>query len=130
GLVWVSGRADGIELDTALRARELWAQIGAEVPGVGFRANGSLTLLRTDAELTVAEQAVAGVDAGRRGFALVSPEQARALNPVLRGEFAGALHCRLDGAVESRVALPALRAVLAASGRYRWLPGREVRSAG
>jgi FAD dependent oxidoreductase TIGR03364 len=127
GLVWVSGRANGVELDTALRARQLWAEIGAEVPGVGFRANGSLTVLRTDAELAVAEQA-AEQAAARRGFTLLSADKARALNPALRGEFLGALHCRLDGAVESRVVLPALRASLAASGRYRWLPGREARA--
>ena len=44
GLVWVSGRAPGPELDLALLARERWAQISAEVPGVGFRPHGSLTL--------------------------------------------------------------------------------------
>lgn len=43
GQIWVSGRAGGEELDTALRARELWERIGAEVPGLGFRAIGSLT---------------------------------------------------------------------------------------
>lgn len=128
GLVWVSGRATGVELDTALRARQLWAEIGAAVPGVGFRANGSLTLLRTEAELAVAEQTVARDDAVPRGFTLLSADKARALNPVLRGEFLGALHCQLDGAVESRVVMPALRAAMAETGRYRWLPGREARS--
>jgi FAD dependent oxidoreductase TIGR03364 len=128
GLVWVSGRANGVELDTALRARQLWAEIGAEVPGVGFRANGSLTLLRTEAELAVAEQTVARDDAAVRGFTLLEADKARALNPALRGEFLGAVHCQLDGAVESRVVMPALRAALAATGRYRWLPGREARS--
>ena len=43
GLVWVSGRAGGPELDLALRARLLWADLAAEVPGVGFRPHGSLT---------------------------------------------------------------------------------------
>ncbi len=129
GLVWVGGRAPGIELETALRARELWAEIAAEVPGVGFRANGSLTVLRGAAELAVARQVLDRDDAGRRGFALCSADEARALNPALRGELLGALHCALDGAVESRVVLPALRARLAESGRYEWLPGREAREA-
>ncbi|HJP76690.1 MAG TPA: TIGR03364 family FAD-dependent oxidoreductase [Pseudonocardiaceae bacterium] len=128
GLVWVSGRANGVELDTALRARHLWAEIGAEVPGVGFRANGSLTVLRTDAELAVAAQTAARDDSVRRGFTLLSADKARALNPALRGEFLGALHCQLDGAVESRVVMPALRAALESTGRYRWLPGREARA--
>src|SRR5882672_10619848 len=45
GLVWVSGRAEH-ELTAALRSRELWELIGARIPRVGFRAAGSLTLLR------------------------------------------------------------------------------------
>jgi len=127
GLVWVGGRAPGIELDTALRARDLWAEIATQVQGVGFRANGSLTVLRTPAEVAVAEQVMSRDDAVRRGFALLSADKATALNPALRGELLGALHCQLDAAVESRVALPALRARLAGSGRYSWLPGREAR---
>ena len=53
GLIWVSGRATD-ELAAALRARELWEKLGAEIPGVGFRPTGSLTLLRTGRELAVA----------------------------------------------------------------------------
>ena len=120
GLVWVSGRASGPELAAALRARELWQQIGAAVPGVGFRGNGSLTICRTDAEVAVA---AAAPDEGR-GFTLLDPDEARRVNPVLRGEFKAALHCAQDGAVESRVALPALRASF--GDTYTWLPGREV----
>ena len=44
GLVWISGRRTGPELDAARRARRRWEEIGAEVTGVGFRANGSLTV--------------------------------------------------------------------------------------
>ncbi|GLZ81107.1 FAD-dependent oxidoreductase [Actinorhabdospora filicis] len=125
GLVWVSGRANGTELETALRARELWERIGKDVPGVGFRAIGSLTVCRTPAELAVAEHATA--HGGERGFTLLDPERARAVNPALRGDFTAALHCATDAAVESRVALPALREHLLKSGRYTFLAGREVR---
>ena len=125
GLVWVSGRASGAELKEALRARELWEEIGAEVPGVGFRGNGSLTVCRTEAEVAVAEAAVTA-DEGR-GFTLLEPHEARRVNPALRGEFRAALHCARDGAVESRVVVPHLRARLQDSGGYTWLPGREVR---
>ena len=127
GLVWVSGRA-GHELAASLRSRELWEQIGARIPGVGFRPAGSLTLLRTPREVAVAEQVVARDDAGARGFELLEPERARALNPALRGKFVAALHCSRDAAVESRQALPAIRAHLAASGRYEFLAGTEARS--
>jgi len=43
GLVWVSGRSRS-ELAAALRARELWERLGAQIPGIGFRSAGSLTL--------------------------------------------------------------------------------------
>lgn len=127
GLVWVSGRA-GHELAASLRARELWEQIGARIPGVGFRPAGSLTLLRTPREVGVAEEVVARDDAAARGFELLEPERARVLNPALRGKFVAALHCSRDAAVESRQALPAIRAHLAASGRYEFLAGTEARS--
>ncbi|WP_370942802.1 TIGR03364 family FAD-dependent oxidoreductase [Amycolatopsis sp. cg5] len=123
GLVWVGGRAPGVEYETAVRARRLWEEIGARVPGVGFRANGSLTVVRTEAELAVAREAADG----DRGFKLLDAAEVRALNPALRGDFLGALWCDKDAAVEPRVAQPALRAELARSGRYTWLPGREVR---
>jgi FAD dependent oxidoreductase TIGR03364 len=125
GLIWVSGRS-AAELPAALRARELWEGIGADVPAVGFRAIGSLTVARTDAELAVAKEALGRADAGERGFALLDADAARARNPALRGDFLGALWCPLDAAVESRVALPPMRARLAATGRYTFRSGVAV----
>ncbi|GAA1854286.1 TIGR03364 family FAD-dependent oxidoreductase [Pseudonocardia ailaonensis] len=125
GLVWVSGRSPA-ELPAALRSRELWEKLGADVPGIGFRPNGSLTLVRTPAELAVAEEVIARADAADRGVTLLEPDEVRRRNPALRGEFLAGLHCERDAAVESRVALPALRAHLAASGRYTFHAGREV----
>ena len=130
GLVWVSGRKGGPELSLALRARELWADLGARVPGLGFRAAGSLTLASGDAELALLKEAAALPDADRREFELLDPAAVRAVNPALRGEFAGGLLCRADAIVEPRQVLPALRGHLAAGGEgtagYDWLPGREV----
>ncbi|MFI1469763.1 TIGR03364 family FAD-dependent oxidoreductase [Streptomyces wuyuanensis] len=127
GQIWVSGRAGGEELETALRARDLWEDIGARVPRLGFRANGSLTPVRNELELAVAEAAVARPDAAARGYRLLTDEEARAVNPALRGEFTAALHCERDAAVEPRTAQLALRTALRASGRHTFLPGREVR---
>ncbi|MGY1582842.1 TIGR03364 family FAD-dependent oxidoreductase [Streptomyces sp. MN13] len=127
GQIWVSGRAGGEELETALRARELWEEIGARVPALGFRANGSLTPVRGDLELAVAEAAVARDDAAARGYKLLTPDEARALNPALRGTFTAALYCERDAAVEPRTAQLALRAELLKSPKYTFLPGREVR---
>ncbi|UQA34160.1 MULTISPECIES: TIGR03364 family FAD-dependent oxidoreductase [unclassified Streptomyces] len=127
GQIWVSGRAGGEELETALRARELWEGIGQRVPGLGFRACGSLTPLRTPAEAAVAEAAAARPDAAARGYKLLTAGEARALNPALRGEFTAALWCERDAAVEPRTAQLALKRELLASRRYTYLGGREVR---
>jgi FAD dependent oxidoreductase TIGR03364 len=135
GLVWVSGRKAGPELSLALRARELWAELGAQVPGIGFRPAGSLTLATGDAELAVLKEAASLPDADRRELELLDPAAVRAVNPALRGEFTGGLFCRADAIVEPRQVLPALRRYLAARGEgprgegqggYEWLPGREV----
>jgi FAD dependent oxidoreductase TIGR03364 len=125
GLVWVSGRQAGAELGLALRARELWEELGAAVPGLGFRPAGSLTLAADDAELQVLKEAAGRPDADRRGFELLDPRAVRQVNPALRGELVGGLLCRADAIVEPRQALPALRACLTGDG-YEWRPGREV----
>ncbi|MFI8106215.1 TIGR03364 family FAD-dependent oxidoreductase [Streptomyces sp. NPDC086023] len=127
GQIWVSGRAGGAELETALRARELWEGIGAEVPDLGFRPNGSLTLVRNERELAVAEAALARPDAAARGYKLLTAAEAREANPALRGAYTAALWCERDAAVEPRTAQLALRSALLATGRYTFLPGREVR---
>ncbi|MGO9217508.1 MAG: FAD-dependent oxidoreductase [Streptosporangiaceae bacterium] len=130
GLIWVSGRAGGPELDLALRARARGAQIAAVVPGTGFRPDGSLTLAHDDAELGLLKEAAARPDAGLRGYELLDPAAVRAVNPALRGEFAGGLLCRADAAVEPRLVSTALRAHLLhaapAEPAYQWLPGREA----
>jgi FAD dependent oxidoreductase TIGR03364 len=127
GLVWVSGRAEH-ELAAALRSRELWSDLGAKIPEIGFRATGSITVLRTAAEMAVAAQVAGRFDAATRGFELLGPDQVRRLNPALRGEFAGGLLCTRDAAVESRVALPAMRSFAEASGRYTFYGHTEART--
>ena len=127
GLIWVSGRAPGPELSLALRARAGWEGLAADVPGLGFRAHGSLTLASSEAELQLLKEAAALPDAAVRGFELLDPAAARAVNPALRGEFAGALRCRRDAIVEPRLAQRALREHLLEGGSgYTWLPGREA----
>src|ERR1700742_4765784 len=127
GLVWVSGRATD-ELAATLRARELWEKLGAEIPAVGFRPAGSMTLLRTEREVAVADEVVARADAECRGFTLLDADRVREINPALRGRYLAGLHCSLDAAVESRKALPAMREYMAASGRYTFRPHTEARS--
>ncbi|TDW66446.1 TIGR03364 family FAD-dependent oxidoreductase [Kribbella pratensis] len=124
GLVWVSGRADGAEVELAQRARDLWA----ELPAIGVRASGSLTVCRSKAELAVAKEAAARPDAAARGFQVLDAEQTRERNPALKGDLQGALWCARDAIVEPREVLPALRTELMKSNRYQFLGGREVRN--
>ena len=67
GLIWVSGRAPGPELSLALRARAGWEELAADVPGLGFRAHGSLTLASSEAELQLMKEAAALPDAAGMG---------------------------------------------------------------
>ncbi len=126
GLIWVSGRASGPELALALRARALWEEIAAFVPEVGFRANGSLTLINSEDELLVAQRALSRADADARGFELLSHDQVLSRNPALKGTFEVGLFCGRDAAVESRVAPGALRRWMTATGRYEYLAAREL----
>src|ERR1700735_3677534 len=66
GLVWVSGRRTGAELDVARRARRRWEEIGAVVPGVGFRPTGSLTVAGDAAARAVMEVFAARPEATAR----------------------------------------------------------------
>ena len=126
GLVWISGRAAGGDLELALRARHLWEKIAVDVPEVGFRPNGSLTVAGNDAEVAVLEEVVRSPDADRRGVRLIDRSEAQRLNPALHGNFSAALHCVHDGAVEPRKAVRAIQSYLRQRGDYTWLPGREV----
>lgn len=126
GLVWVSGRAPGAELALALRARELWEAISRSCPATGFRANGSLTVARSDAELKVIEDVVHRPDATQRQFTILGPEEVRRKNPAVAGEIQGALHCAADATVEPRLVPGALRIHCQKSAGYSWLANREV----
>ena len=63
-------RPQGLALSCALalRARQLWDEISADVPGIGFRPAGSLTIATSEAELRVLEEAVKLPDAARAGL--------------------------------------------------------------
>ena len=128
GLVWVSGRAVGPELQAALRARALWEELAVTAPGVGFRADGSLTLVASEEEEAVLTEVCDRDDAGVRGFELLDVAAARARNPVLQGAFRAALWCRTDAVVEPRAALPALRSALLAGDGYEWCPATMATS--
>ena len=114
GLVWVSGRRSGHELDVARRARARWEEIGAQVPGIGFRPTGSLTVATTAAERVVMQEFSRRPDAEARSIVFLEPDEVRDRNPAVCGDITGALYCELDAVVEPRLAPAALRDHLAA----------------
>jgi FAD dependent oxidoreductase TIGR03364 len=124
GLVWVSGRADGEELNAALRARQLWEEIGALVPQVGFRSHGSLTVALTEAEAVVMKAFAASQTAAERGTTFV--DGPRDVNPGVGGDVHGALWCDRDAIVEPRRATHAIQDWLSAQGGYQLRTGRRV----
>ncbi len=126
GLIWVSGRAVGPELELALVARERWEQIAALVPGVGFRPDGSLTVAQQPGELAVLEAVCARSDAPARGLRLLEPADVVAVNPAVRGSLLGAMLCTQDAIVEPGRVLPALRQYLTDRGGYRYVGGRTA----
>lgn len=132
GLVWVSGRRSGHELNVAVRARARWEEVGARVAGIGFRPAGSLTVATTATESSVMQAFSRTPDAKERSIVFLPPDEARHRNPAVAGDIAGALFCELDAVVEPRRAPGALREHLAvlAPERYRFHPGRRVTDTG
>jgi len=126
GLVWVSGRAQGAELDLAVRARDLWEQLAAHSPAVGFRPDGSVTVAHHESELALMAEAASLPDAALRDVELLDTAGVRSTNPAIRGDIIGGLLCRRDAIVEPGLVLGALRVTLEATGRYTWLPRRQV----
>lgn len=131
GLIWVSGRAIGAELDLALRARELWESLAKDCEGIGFRPSGSLTVARRQDELATIEIATSSPGAEERQLRLLSAREVAVVEPSLAdatrdGRVVGALLCPLDAIVEPRLLLGALRAHLGRLGDYTYLSGRQV----
>jgi FAD dependent oxidoreductase TIGR03364 len=126
GTVWVGNRAPGLELHLAVRSREQWRNISARAPGVGFRSDGSITVATDPAHLQVIDAILARDDADRRGLRFLAAGVVGKLNPALRGAIVGGLHCSLDGVLEPRLALSALRNELLAGEGYEFIGGRQV----
>ena len=120
------GRAGGPELELAVRSRALWEALAREIPEVGFRPAGSLTVATSEPELSLMKEAVQRDDALARQWELLDGASARELNPELSSEVAGGLYCRADGIVEPREAVPAIQRYLSRQPGYTWVPGRAA----
>lgn len=134
GHLLVSGRAPGEELEAAVRARQRWEEIAAEVPGVGFRRVGTLNVALDDATGAVHEEVAARDDAELRGFRHLTAAEVRELEPSIHGDVRSGLWSDRDARVEPRLAVLALQQHLAAAsdgsggGTYELFTGRAVES--
>lgn len=126
GLIWVSGRRSGIELQTAIRARELWDEIHLEIPNMIFRDNGSLTLAVNNEELSVMEECLRKEDAELRGWKILDREETQKLNPALKGKYEASLYCPLDATVEPGSVLRSMREHLLKKEKYIWRNNIDV----
>ncbi len=94
------GRANGAELDLALRARELWQDVGDLIPATGFRPQ---RVADPRPQRRRGSRPGRGRRASRRDPTGLAPTQRggrHGRNPALRGRFTAALHCDQDAAVE------------------------------
>lgn len=126
GLIWIGGRASGEELTASLRTRELWGEIATEIPGLTFRANGSLTLVRTAAEMKVLEESLGKSDAEARQWQILDKNETQKVNPALKGDYLASLWCPLDATVEPGKVLIEIRTHLLQNENYTWRTGIEI----
>ncbi len=126
GMVAVGGRAAGVELAAALRARELWGEIASEHQGLTFRPSGSIVVALNDNHLSVMSEVAQYPDSEQRGWKVVDAAEARELNPGLRGNIAGGLYCSTDAVVEPNTVLDELRDTLMNQPFFTYLPGNEA----
>lgn len=126
GLVWVSGRAAGPELELAIRSRYLWGEIGDSLGSIGFRSNGSLTIAKNEAELAIVAEAAKMDDARVRGFEALTRAEVQEIEPALNGNYLGALRCNLDAALEPELLFVGLRKYLLENKNYSWVNNFEV----
>ena len=126
GLVWVSGRKSGAELQAAVRARQLWDQIHGAIPELLFRANGSLTLAINKEEIAVMEECLKKEDAQARQWQILDRDETQKINPALRGNYLASLWCPLDATVEPGSVLRSMREHLLRNENYIWRNNLDV----
>lgn len=126
GLVWLSGRRPGPDLELARRSRERWVQLGARFPGLGLRPAGSLTVARSPEEVDVLEAFAAAAPDRGLDVELLGPDAMARVAPAVRGDGLAGLLCRDDAIVEPRIAAPTILDVVAERDGGQVLRGRTV----
>lgn len=126
GMIAVGGRARGEELEHALRARRLWGEIAKEHEELTFRPSGSIMIALNDDELSVMAEVSRYEDADKREWRLIDANEAREINPALKGKIAGGLFCGQDAVVEPESVLTELRQIMSKDANFKFLPETEI----
>lgn len=98
--IFVQSKAPGIHLELALRSAELYRGLSRELDyDIEYKPRGGMIVIQTRDQLEVMEHLAArqresGLDVRR-----LSPEEARAREPVLSGDLLGATHSSRDAEV-------------------------------
>jgi glycine/D-amino acid oxidase-like deaminating enzyme len=126
GAIRLSGRAEGHSLEMSRFGLTRWRAIAERVPEIGFSPCGSITLLRDDIEIAVAEEYRAryrdSID-----LEVVPGARIPLLEPAVTGTFPAALVCRDDATIAPGVAMPALVEYLRSAEGVDIRLGVEVR---
>jgi FAD dependent oxidoreductase TIGR03364 len=125
GLIWISGRGAGAELDTALAARDRWLSQKARWPELPLRTDGSITLAATESEVDALEAANELADARRRGFTLLKHDELSSRYGI-QAPTQRALFCSMDAITEPRSVLSVLRGRLSQHPSYQLRTNAEV----
>ncbi|QIB34404.1 TIGR03364 family FAD-dependent oxidoreductase [Ancylobacter pratisalsi] len=113
GFVTVTGQQRGECWRRAMRSRDIWAEVAPQA-GIEIVHRGLLVAVRRPEAVPVLDAFMA-TEMGE-GCARLSPDEARARLPALKGEVTGALWSPHDLRVESRDAIPRLAAWLETKG--------------
>ncbi len=127
GLVWVSGRAPGPNSTWPCGPDELWEQIAVHSPAVGFRPDGSLTVARHGLGAGLDGRGRGPARRRRPGLRAARPRRCPGRQPRRPGRrWSAACSAAATPWSSPGLVLGALRVTLEATGRYTWLPRRQV----
>jgi len=126
GHVFVTGMADGNELEAALVARRRWLELGSRA-GLDVLESGSVIVARHDDELDVMSTAAADE---RRCSSLITAAEVGRLVPIPTESLRGALRTTLDVRVDPRAAVARLAALLEGDDGAEVVWGTSVHEVG
>ncbi|MEO5600917.1 MAG: TIGR03364 family FAD-dependent oxidoreductase [Cyclobacteriaceae bacterium] len=105
GLLWPIGQAPGVDLDRALRSREIWNDISAEA-GLWNNPNGSIQLAYHDDELDIFNEFLSLYSSADYDCEFVTPQQIARLSPGVRQkDLKGGLFSKTESTVNPREAI-------------------------